>query len=135
MTPENLETFMVDVKQGLHELEDHVSKIASFVIDELEMIKLQSERIVGDLFEESVEGSPLAPSVPMAAPDTGLQIYFCVFLNRYRLQNLFILNSVINLLHNKSIKKLGLENLRKLFTAVKMIIRISLFFNGIFPVI
>ena len=79
VTPDNLEPFMVDVKQGLQDLENHVSKIASFVIDELEMIKLQSERIVGDLFEESVEGSPLAPSVPMAAPDTGLNLHISHF--------------------------------------------------------
>lgn len=44
------------------------------MINELETIKAQSERIVGDLFEESVEGSPLVPSVPMAAPDTGQDI-------------------------------------------------------------
>ena len=35
------------------------------------LLLFQSERIVGDLFEESVDGSPLAPSIPMAAPDTG----------------------------------------------------------------
>ena len=61
--------------EGLKELEDRVSLIACYVIDELETIKLQAERIVGDLFEESVEGSPLAPSIPMAAPDTGKRKY------------------------------------------------------------
>jgi len=71
VTPETLNTFIAKVADGLHKLEDNVSKIASYVIDELETIKLQSERIVGDLFEESVDGSPMAPSVPMAAPDTG----------------------------------------------------------------
>ena len=49
-----------------------MASIAAFVIDELEAIKLQSERIVGDLFEEGVvEHGPAVPSIPMAAPDTG----------------------------------------------------------------
>jgi hypothetical protein len=49
-----------------------VASIAAFVIDELESIKQQSERIVGDLFEEGVvEPGPAVPSIPMAAPDTG----------------------------------------------------------------
>jgi len=58
-----------------------VASIAAFVIDELESIKLQSERIVGDLFEEGgVEAGPAVPSIPMAAPDTGGNPYpYCDF--------------------------------------------------------
>jgi hypothetical protein len=41
------------------------------VIDELDTIKMQSERMMGALFDESVVSVPLAPSIPMAAPDTG----------------------------------------------------------------
>ena len=41
VTPENLETFMDVVVKGLHDLEDSVSRIASFVINELETIRLQ----------------------------------------------------------------------------------------------
>ena len=67
LTPHNLDAFMKTVVTGLQELEDHVSRIAAFVIDELETIKIQSERIMGTLFEESVS----VPSIPMAAPDTG----------------------------------------------------------------
>ena len=56
---------------GLHKLEEHVASIAAFVIDELEAIRLQSERIVGDLFEEVGEQGAAVPCIPMAAPDTG----------------------------------------------------------------
>ena len=70
LTPHNLDAFMKTVVSSLQELEEHVSRIAAFVIDELETIKIQSERIMGALFEESVSG-PLVPSIPMAAPDTG----------------------------------------------------------------
>ena len=45
MTPENLETFMGVVVKGLTDLEDSVSRIASFVINELETIKLQVHNI------------------------------------------------------------------------------------------
>ena len=41
------------------------------MIDELETIKQESERMMGALFDESVLSSPLVPSIPMAAPDTG----------------------------------------------------------------
>ena len=38
----------------------------------LETIRVQSERMMGALFEESLAPvSPLVPSIPMAAPDTG----------------------------------------------------------------
>ena len=37
-----------------------------------ETIRVQSERMMGALFEESLAPvSPLVPSIPMAAPDTG----------------------------------------------------------------
>ena len=37
-----------------------------------ETIRLQSERMMGALFEESLAPvAPLVPSIPMAAPDTG----------------------------------------------------------------
>ncbi len=45
--------------------------MAASVIDDLEAIKLHSERIVGDLFEEGSDHGPAGPSIPMAAPDTG----------------------------------------------------------------
>ena len=45
VTPENLETFMGVVVKGLTDLEDSVSRIASFVINELETIKLQVHNI------------------------------------------------------------------------------------------
>ena len=48
-----------------------MASIAAFVIDELEAIRLQSERIVGDLFEEVGEQGAAVPCIPMAAPDTG----------------------------------------------------------------
>ena len=35
LTPNNLDTFMRTVVSGLHKLEEHVSRIAAFVIDEL----------------------------------------------------------------------------------------------------
>ena len=63
-------------------MEAHVASIAAFVIDELEAIKLQSERIVGDLFEEGSDHGPAVPSIPMAAPDTGTvnkQLSFYIF--------------------------------------------------------
>jgi GTP cyclohydrolase II len=59
---------------GLHKLEEHVASIAAFVIDELDAIRLHSERIVGDLFEEGSDHGPAVPSIPMAAPDTGLSV-------------------------------------------------------------
>ena len=49
----------------------HFPRIAAIVIDELDTIKMQSERMMGALFDESVVSVPLAPSIPMAAPDTG----------------------------------------------------------------
>ena len=69
LTPSNLDSFMKTVVSGLHKLEEHVSRIAAFVIDELETIRIQSERMMGALFEETV--SNIVPSIPMAAPDTG----------------------------------------------------------------
>jgi hypothetical protein len=48
-----------------------VAGMAASVIDDLEAIKLHSERIVGDLFEEGSDHGPAGPSIPMAAPDTG----------------------------------------------------------------
>ena len=71
LTPANLESFISTVVSGLHRLEEQVSRIAACVIDELETIRLQSERMMGALFEESVAAAPLVPSIPMAAPDTG----------------------------------------------------------------
>ena len=72
LTPANLENFISTVVSGLHRLEEQVSRIAACVIDELETIRLQSERMMGALFEESVAAAaPLVPSIPMAAPDTG----------------------------------------------------------------
>ena len=41
------------------------------LIDELETIKMQADRIMGDLFDESLVSGPQVPSIPMAAPDTG----------------------------------------------------------------
>ena len=35
LTPNNLDTFMRSVVSGLHKLEEHVSRVAAFVIDEL----------------------------------------------------------------------------------------------------
>ena len=35
LTPNNLDTFMRTVVSGLHKLEEHVSRVAAFVIDEL----------------------------------------------------------------------------------------------------
>ena len=40
LTPNNLDTFMRTVVSGLHKLEEHVSRIAAFVIDELGSGKL-----------------------------------------------------------------------------------------------
>ena len=72
LTPTNLDQFMKTVVSGLHRLEEHVSRVAASVIDELETIRIQSERMMGALFEENVPGvSSLVPSIPMAAPDTG----------------------------------------------------------------
>ena len=71
LTPLNLDLFMKGVVSGISRLEEHISRIAAFVIDELETIKIQSERIMGALFEESINSVPLVPSIPMAAPDTG----------------------------------------------------------------
>jgi len=71
LTPLNLDLFMKGIVSGLSRLEEHISRIAAFVIDELETIKIQSERIMGALFEESMTTVPLVPSIPMAAPDTG----------------------------------------------------------------
>ena len=74
VTPHNLEHFLDVVAKGLNELENRIARIASFVIDELEQNRLQAERIVGDLFEESDDGASEVPNVPMAAPDTGIYI-------------------------------------------------------------
>ncbi len=52
-------------------MEERVAGMAASVIDDLEAIKLHSERIVGDLFEEGSDHGPAGPSIPMAAPDTG----------------------------------------------------------------
>ena len=79
VTPNNLENFLDVVAKGLNELENRIAHIASFVIDELEQNRMQAERIVGDLFEESDDGASEVPNVPMAAPDTGDDYYFFCF--------------------------------------------------------
>jgi hypothetical protein len=71
LTPDNMEDFMRGVALGLTQLEKHIARIAAVVIDELETIRQQSDRMMGDLFDESVAVPMLAPSIPMAAPDTG----------------------------------------------------------------
>ena len=71
LTPHNLPAFMQGVVTGLAQLEEHISRIAASVIDELETLRLQSERMMGGLFEPDWPGSTGVPSIPMAAPDTG----------------------------------------------------------------
>ena len=71
LTPENMEDFIRGVVIGLGKLEEHIARVAAIVIDELETIKMQSDRMMGDLFDESVVSGPQVPSIPMAAPDTG----------------------------------------------------------------
>ena len=61
LTPANLESFISTVVSGLHRLEEQVSRIAACVIDELETIRLQSERMMGALFEESVAAAGTNP--------------------------------------------------------------------------
>ena len=71
LTTDNMPDFLRAVVTGIARLEEHIARVAAIVIDELDTIKLQSERMMGDLFDESALPLPQVPSIPMAAPDTG----------------------------------------------------------------
>lgn len=67
VTPENLNEFLESIRIQLERLEDIVAEVAGVVHEQLEAWRVESEKLVGGLFEEHNETA----HIPMVNPDSG----------------------------------------------------------------
>nr|CAD7197644.1 unnamed protein product [Timema douglasi] len=71
VTPPNLSEFLDLVHMQLLDLEDAVSQVAGIAYEQLEALRVESENLVGGLFDENVD-PPQSPEtqIAMVSPDT-----------------------------------------------------------------
>nr|CAD7404145.1 unnamed protein product [Timema cristinae] len=71
VTPLNLSEFLDLVHMQLLDLEDAVSQVAGIAYEQLETLRVESENLVGGLFDENVDPpQPLETQIAMVSPDT-----------------------------------------------------------------
>ncbi|XP_046683213.1 KICSTOR complex protein SZT2-like isoform X2 [Homalodisca vitripennis] len=76
VTPENLVEFLAAIRKQLQLLEDTIADVAAVAYDQLEAVRIrqmESDRLVGGLFEESSEKQlqMSTSEIPMVSPDSG----------------------------------------------------------------
>uniref|UniRef100_A0A1B6LW97 C2H2-type domain-containing protein n=1 Tax=Graphocephala atropunctata TaxID=36148 RepID=A0A1B6LW97_9HEMI len=76
VTPDNLVEFLAAIRKQLQLLEDTIADVAALAYDQLEEVRIrqmESEKLVGGLFEESPEKQlqMSTSEIPMVSPDSG----------------------------------------------------------------
>ncbi|XP_037091100.1 KICSTOR complex protein SZT2-like [Pollicipes pollicipes] len=72
LTEDNLQSFLGTVGGKLNDIEDMFADVTAMANDQLEAQRMESERLVGQLFEdEPGDSSAASAAVPMVSPDIG----------------------------------------------------------------
>ncbi|XP_054280353.1 KICSTOR complex protein SZT2-like isoform X2 [Macrosteles quadrilineatus] len=75
VTQDNLAEFLAAIRKQLQLLEDTIAEVSALAYDQLEALRIrqmESDRLVGGLFEESSERVQMSTAeIPMVSPDSG----------------------------------------------------------------